>query len=155
MSNSMREKFKLIRSAMDLNQTKFAELCGIPASTYRKYESGHSEVGAPAILAVANQPELKKFALWLITGETNPAAGQYAPGDQIVEEGILSDEQFEHQAVEALAQSLLMFCHLGWFKPDEKKLDSAFFDECATISLNSIKPLISARYDNNKEIKTA
>ena len=155
MSNSIGEKFKLIRGITGLSQTSFAEFVGVPSSSYKKYEGGHSEVGAPALLAVANHPELKKYALWLITGETNPEAGQYAPGDQIIDEGTLSNEQFEQQAIEALAQSQLMFCHLGWFKPNEDKLDEKLFDECGAISLNSIKPLISAKYGNESKTKSA
>ncbi|CAM4263417.1 helix-turn-helix domain-containing protein [Pseudoalteromonas maricaloris] len=154
MSMSIGEKFKMIRNKTGLNQQKFADLVGISISSYKKYESGHSEVGAPPLLAVANHPDLKKYTLWLMTGETNPEAGQVSPSDHIDKSESLTAEQFEEKFVEAVAQALLMFCHLDWFKPNvEKQVD---FDDCGKLILKDVKPLLAARYaDDQSSSKTA
>lgn len=154
MSINVGEKFKLIRATTGLNQIKFAELIDINISSYKKYESGHTEVGAPALLTVANHPQFKKYALWLVTGETAPDAGQYAPSDKVIDSGSLSHEEYETQFVDAAAQSLLMFCHLDWFRPNKEK--GVDFNDCAKLLMKDLKPIISARYDNSSnKIKTA
>ena len=151
MSINIGEKFKLIRSTTGLNQIKFAELVDINISSYKKYESGHSEVGTPALLAIANHPDFKKYALWLVTDETAPDAGQFSPADNIIEAGSLSHEEYEAEFLDTAAQSLLMFCHLDWFRPNKDKVD---FDDCAKLLMKDLKPVITARYDSNtKKLK--
>ncbi|WP_338411438.1 helix-turn-helix transcriptional regulator [Pseudoalteromonas nigrifaciens] len=143
MSIVIGEKFKLIRGATGLNQVKFAELVDIGISSYKKYESGHSEVGTPALLKVANHPQFKKYALWLVTGETNPAAGQFAPGDSIDELGLLNEEEFDEQFIAKSTQSLAMFFILGWFvKNPDKEFD---INDCGRLLLKDLKPVIDAR----------
>ena len=153
MSINVGEKIKLIRATTGLNQIKFAELVDINISSYKKYESGHMEVGAPAILAIANHPDFKKYALWLVTGETNPSAGQYAPSDQVITSGSLTDEEFEEQFVDVAAKSLLMFCHLDWFRPNKDK--AVDFDDCGKLLLKDLKPVIAAKYSNKANIKSS
>ena len=155
MSSHVGEKFKIVRSLLGLSQAKFCELLDIGLGGYKKTEIGTTEPGYSVIEKFANHPDTQMYVLWLLTDKTNPEAGQYAPGDHVIEDEALSNEQFEQQAIEALAQSQLMFCHLGWFKPNEDKLDEKLFDECGAISLNSIKPLISAKYGNESKTKTA
>ncbi len=72
-------KFKLIRKAERLTQKEFCEVLGFSESTFRKYEAGFIEVGAPALLKVANHPRFKKYTLWLITGDVAPESGQISP----------------------------------------------------------------------------
>ena len=146
MSNTIGEKFKLIRGTTGLNQTKFAEMVGISVSSYKKYESGHSEVGTPALLKIATNPNLKKYTLWLVTGDTNPAAGQYAPGDITPESSSLSEEEFEEQFIDVAVGSLMMFCHLDWFKPNKDK--NVDFNDCGKILLKDLRPVIEARANN-------
>ncbi|MEZ7207157.1 MULTISPECIES: DNA-binding transcriptional regulator [unclassified Pseudoalteromonas] len=154
MSNTIGEKFRLIRNTTGLSQPKFAELVGISVSSYKKYEGGHSEVGSQPLLTIANHPEFKKYALWLITGDTKPEAGQYSPSDKIELANTITTEQFEEKFVETVSQSLLMFCHLDWFKPNvEKQVD---FDDCGKLILKDVKPLLAARYaDEENTSKTA
>jgi len=146
MSMSLGEKFKLIRGTTGLNQIKFSELVGIGISSYKKYESGNHDVGTQSLLAVTNHPQFKKYALWLVTGDTNPAAGQYAPGDITPECNSLSEEEFEEQFIDVAVGSLMMFCHLDWFKPNkDKKVD---FNDCGKILLKDLRPVIEARANN-------
>ncbi|WP_405598962.1 MULTISPECIES: helix-turn-helix domain-containing protein [unclassified Pseudoalteromonas] len=143
MSITIGEKFKLIRGAAGLNQVKFAELVDVGISSYKKYESGHSEVGTPALLKVANHPSLKKYALWLVTGETNPTAGQFSPSDVINEQALLGDEEFEEQFIDTSIKSLMMFFHLDWFRVNpDKKID---INDCGKLLLKDLKPIIDAR----------
>lgn len=72
-------KFKLIRKAERLTQKEFCEVLGFSESTFRKYEAGFIEVGAPALLKISNHPRFKKYALWLITGDVAPESGQISP----------------------------------------------------------------------------
>lgn len=72
-------KFKLIRKAERLTQKEFCEVLGFSESTFRKYEAGFIEVGAPALLKVANHPRFKKYALWLVTDDVAPESGQISP----------------------------------------------------------------------------
>lgn len=72
-------KFKAIRKAEHLTQKEFCEVLGLSESTFRKYEAGFIDVGAPALLKIANHPRFKQYALWLITGDTAPACGQISP----------------------------------------------------------------------------
>lgn len=146
MSIAIGEKFKMIRGATGLNQVKFAELVDVGISSYKKYESGHSEVGTPALLKIANHPQFKKYALWLVTGDTNPAAGQYAPGDITPESSSLSEEEFEEQFIDVAVGSLMMFCHLDWFKPNKDK--NVDFNDCGKILLKDLRPVIEARANN-------
>ncbi|APM00221.1 transcriptional regulator [Pseudoalteromonas phage C5a] len=143
MSISLGEKIKLIRGTTGLNQIKFSELVGIGISSYKKYESGNRDVGAQSLLAIANHPQFKKYALWLVTGETNPAAGQFAPGDSIDELGLLNEEEFDEQFIAKSTQSLAMFFILGWFvKNPDKEFD---INDCGRLLLKDLKPVIDAR----------
>lgn len=72
-------KFKAIRKAERLTQKELCELLDFSESTFRKYEGGFIEVGAPALLKIANHERFKRYALWLITGDTAPACGQISP----------------------------------------------------------------------------
>lgn len=73
------KKLKAIRRAEGLTQREFCEVLQFSESTFRKYEAGFIEVGAPALLKIANHPQFKKYALWLITGDTAPESGQISP----------------------------------------------------------------------------
>ncbi len=72
-------KFKLIRKAERLTQKEFCELLGFSESTFRKYEAGFIEVGAPALLKIANHPRFTKYTLWLMTDQTASECGQVSP----------------------------------------------------------------------------
>lgn len=144
MSMSLGEKFKMIRAETGLNQLKFADMVGINISSYKKYETGHSEVGAQPILNVANHPDLKKYALWLVTGDTNPAAGQFAPGEESSNDHSLTDDEYEEKFLKVVADTLIMFCVLDWFTPNKEKGIS--FDDCAKLLFKDLKPVISERF---------
>ncbi len=104
--------------------------------------------------------ELQKYSLWLVSDTTNAAAGQVAPGEELPDEKIkklkLSQEDFEQRFAKTVADSLLMFCHLGWFVPNPEKVD---FDDCGKLVLKDVRTLIENRYqqtsDKLSKIKSA
>ncbi|QHM72981.1 helix-turn-helix domain-containing protein [Mixta intestinalis] len=75
----MGEKVKAIRAAEKITQINFCEITGIPLSTLKNYEGGHSEPSLTNMLLITSQPRFKKYTLWLMTDETAPEAGQVSP----------------------------------------------------------------------------
>ncbi|MCC4265608.1 helix-turn-helix domain-containing protein [Oceanimonas baumannii] len=72
-------KIRQIREAMGLSRPKFAELLQVPPTTLKNYELGYREVGGAFLVALSQHPELHKYTLWLLSGNTVPEAGQVSP----------------------------------------------------------------------------
>ncbi|ECZ8028425.1 helix-turn-helix transcriptional regulator [Salmonella enterica] len=72
-------KLKAIRESEGLSQAKFADLIGIAVGTVKQYETGIRGVGTEVLLKVTMHPQLKKYTTWLMSDETNEAAGQISP----------------------------------------------------------------------------
>lgn len=79
MSTRHSEKLRLIRIAEGLTQAQLRDLTGIALSTIRNYETNQKEVGLVIIDRFLSVDLFKKYALWLMTGETAKEAGQIAP----------------------------------------------------------------------------
>lgn len=79
MSSALGERLKHIREAEGFSQAKFADLTGISISTIKKYEIGLKDPGGVTLIRVTTHEKLKKYTLWLMTGETNETAGQVSP----------------------------------------------------------------------------
>ncbi|WP_417614777.1 helix-turn-helix domain-containing protein [Oceanisphaera sp.] len=73
------KKIRQIREVMGLSRPKFAELLQVPPTTLKNYELGYREVGGAFLVALAQHPELHKYTLWLLAGQTIESAGQIAP----------------------------------------------------------------------------
>jgi transcriptional regulator with XRE-family HTH domain len=150
MQVSFGEKLKLIRNSLGLNQIDFAELVGIGISSYKKYEAEVNGVGAPALQKIASHPQCLKYALWLLTGETNIAAGQIAPGDpspdELTQQMQLAKEEYETKFKNQVEETMFMFCAMEWFKmaPDVK------ISDVGMIMLNKLQPIIDQREGTNK-----
>lgn len=54
-------------------------MVGISISSWKKYDAGITEMGLTPFLKVANHPRFKKYALWLVTDDVAPEAGQVSP----------------------------------------------------------------------------
>jgi transcriptional regulator with XRE-family HTH domain len=154
MQVSLGNKFKLIRNSLGLNQPDFADLVDISISSYKKYEADHQGVGAPALQKVASHPQCLKYALWLVTDETNIAAGQVAPGDpspEVAEQQMqLSKEKYETAFKNQVEETVFMFCAMDWFKmaPDVK------ISDVGVIMLNKLQPIIDTQMSTNKNINS-
>lgn len=148
MSIPFGDKFKLIRNSLNLSQTAFADLVGIPLSSYKKNEGGN-EVGSSALQKVASHPDCLKYALWLLTNTTNIAAGQIAPGDPSPEDAnqqaLLAKEEYETKFKNQVEETMFMFCAMEWFKmaPDVK------ISDVGMIMLNKLQPIIDQRESTN------
>ena len=140
------EKLKMIRNATGLSQPKFAELVGIPDGSYRKYELDKREMGSNTLLSLLNHPDCQKYSLWFMTGETIPDIGQISPGDKISDQHIdtteMSQDAFQQEFIKTVEDSLLMFCHLGWFEVRLKKEDKVDIDTCAQLILKDVTPTL-------------
>ena len=79
MSSELGEKMKAIREAEGLSQAKFAEITGISISTIKKYEIGIKDPGGRTLRKITTHHEFKKYTMWLMSDETNEAAGQISP----------------------------------------------------------------------------
>ena len=79
MSTVLGEKLKAIRESEGLSQSKFADLTGISISTIKKYEIGILEPGGITLIKITMHPQFKKYTTWLMSDETNEAAGQISP----------------------------------------------------------------------------
>ncbi|EHK2736537.1 helix-turn-helix transcriptional regulator [Salmonella enterica] len=88
MSIEISNKLKAIRESEGLSQAKFADLIGIAVGTVKQYETGIRGVGTEVLLKVTMHPQLKKYTTWLMSDETNEAAGQISPS--------LSPDGLEH-----------------------------------------------------------
>ncbi|EMD6807876.1 helix-turn-helix transcriptional regulator [Serratia marcescens] len=79
MSRDYAEKLRQIRKADGLTQKAFAELVGIALGTVKSYETGHQSARSEIAERVLNVKRFQKYTLWLMTGQTAPAAGQISP----------------------------------------------------------------------------
>ncbi|MGI1757574.1 helix-turn-helix domain-containing protein [Serratia marcescens] len=73
------EKIKAIRSAEGVTQMQLCEIMGLSISTLKKVEAGYHEPNMGTITKLTHHPRFEKYALWLVTGKTAPAAGQISP----------------------------------------------------------------------------
>lgn len=147
MSTLICDKLKSIRAELGLSQRIFAELVGIPESSYKSYELNKREMGANTLMSLLQHSECQKYSLWFLTGEIAPEIGQVAPGGDVQKSSadnmVLSQEEFDQQFTKAVEDSLLMFCHLDWFTPNFTKDDKIDFDTCSSIILKDVKPLLA------------
>jgi transcriptional regulator with XRE-family HTH domain len=147
MSMNFSDKIKLIRNYLNLSQEKFSQLTGISASSIKRIEGGGDTTFA-TLQKITTHSDLQKYTLWLVSDTTNLAAGQISPGDIEPEQArkteALSQEEFDKNFIKTVGDSLLMFCHLGWFTPDldNKKV----FDDSSTIILKDVRSLIEGHY---------
>ncbi|EJJ4272657.1 helix-turn-helix transcriptional regulator [Salmonella enterica] len=79
MSIEISNKLKAIRDSEGLSQAKFADLIGIAVGTVKQYETGVRGVGTEVLLKITKHPQFKKYTTWLMSDETNEAAGQISP----------------------------------------------------------------------------
>ncbi|WP_424141273.1 helix-turn-helix domain-containing protein [Serratia marcescens] len=79
MSSDYAQKLKSIRRAEGLTQKAFSDLVGVPLGSIKNYETGQTEAGLKTIELVVNNPQLKKYTMWLMTGDVAPEIGQISP----------------------------------------------------------------------------
>lgn len=73
----MRERIRQIREHEGLSRPQFAQETGIPAKTWQNVENGLQKANEDHLQAIAQRwPE---YAYWLMTGKTQPEAGNVSP----------------------------------------------------------------------------
>lgn len=74
------EKLRLMRNREKLTQSQMAELVGLSLDTLKNYELARRiDISGPALAKIASHPTFTPYTLWLMTGQTAPAAGQISP----------------------------------------------------------------------------
>lgn len=68
MSMSIGKKIRLIRENLGLSQAKFAQLTDIPKISLQGYEMERSGISEANLLKITTHPQLKHYALWLVSG---------------------------------------------------------------------------------------
>lgn len=79
MSSEHEVKMKKIRQAEGLTQKAFADLLGLNIGIVKNYETGYSGIGLKTVDTILNHPRFRKYALWVMTDQVAPAAGQISP----------------------------------------------------------------------------
>ena len=151
MSISFANKLKLIRTAIGKDQQVFAQLIDVADQQYATYESGQRDVCAQVLKKICSHPECVRYTLWLMTDQTNAAAGQIAPGDpsplQLTAINQSEESCFDYQFMQTTEQALQLFCQLDWFLPNENITN---FNDCSRLLLKDLKAVIELHY-NAKE----
>lgn len=73
----MRERIRKIREHEGLSRPQFAQETGIPAKTWQNVENGLQKANEEHLQAIARR--WPQYAYWLITGLTQPEAGNLSP----------------------------------------------------------------------------
>lgn len=77
---SIAERIRPIREAESISQADFAIEVGVNIGTLRNWEQGRSAgIGSVELEKITTHQRFKKYALWLVTGEVAPEAGQISP----------------------------------------------------------------------------
>jgi len=79
LSNTIEQKLLAVRKAERLTQKTLSELTGISLGTIKNYERGFNSVGLQTVELILRLPSMEKYALWIMTDKTAPAAGQVCP----------------------------------------------------------------------------
>ncbi|HIE4800352.1 TPA: helix-turn-helix domain-containing protein [Serratia marcescens] len=78
-SSSAGKKIRQIREAEGIGRTQLAEMIGVPYNTLTNYEMKGIQMTERSLMLFTSHPRFQKYTLWLMTGQTAPAAGQIAP----------------------------------------------------------------------------
>lgn len=106
-------KIKAIRKKQKFTQAGFAKHLDIPASSYQRHELGNNEV--PASLLFKITEKFPEYTLWLMTEQTNIAAGQISPSDEKTKmEGAAVPAELLNSAFERMLTASIA---LGWLTP--------------------------------------
>lgn len=137
---------QLIRKSAGLTQAQVAEKSGLSLSVLKKYETDVNQIGGGALLKWFSINEFAKYSSWFLTDHVRSDEVQVMPNSSTSNSAVsdenetLSQEEFDQEFVKTVADSLLMFCHLGWFEPNTDKVD---FDDCGKLVLKDVTSLLN------------
>ncbi|PKG39715.1 helix-turn-helix transcriptional regulator [Psychromonas sp. Urea-02u-13] len=87
------KKIKSIRICERLNQVDFSQLIDLPIGTLQGYEQEKRHPTSEGLLKITTHEQLKKYTLWLMTGDTALESGQVCPDFSILLScGLIEDE---------------------------------------------------------------
>ncbi|KPU82162.1 XRE family transcriptional regulator [Psychromonas sp. PRT-SC03] len=92
------KKLKSIRLSEKLTQFEFSQCVDIPIGSIKNYEQGLRNPTSENLLKITAHLLFKKYALWLMTGDTAPESNQPRPDFSILLRCGLIDEEAEKRA---------------------------------------------------------
>lgn len=138
---------------MGMSQSKFCDYLGIGVGSLKKCEVGDSEPSFGVMEKIANHPEVGKYTIWLLTGNTIPEAGQVSPAteapnidknkQQVTPRPPMSEQDF----VDKVTDSLMMYHYFDWIKINKEKID---FEAAGKYMLKQVGPLVGAKSSMEK-----
>ncbi|HGS4979223.1 TPA: helix-turn-helix domain-containing protein [Vibrio diabolicus] len=78
------KRIRSIRLAEKLTQDEMAQLLEMPLVSLRNYEYEKRSINEENLTKITNHERFKKYAFWLMTGETLPESGQISPDFSIL-----------------------------------------------------------------------
>ena len=118
MSMPMGKKIRLIRDAEGLTRPQFSEESGIYIETLKSWESkASSSIASDKLELITNSEKFKKYALWLITGDTAPEIGQISPDSESSK--VIGAAIPEATLTSAFEQTMHTSISLGWLTPKD------------------------------------
>ena len=73
-------RIRPMREAEGMSRDEFARETGLKFQSVTNYELGRNKsIGSEQLEKITNHPRFQKYALWLVTGNTAPEAGQISP----------------------------------------------------------------------------
>jgi len=79
MSINTAEKLIVMRESERITRKVMSELTGIPYGSLTDYELGRGNMGLKAAQKILGHNRFKKYTMWFLFDETDPAAGQISP----------------------------------------------------------------------------
>lgn len=77
---NMAARLKAVRAREGVTQAELSSDVGLPLSTLKKYEANlRLEISLVSLQKITSHPRYRKYALWLLTGETTSAVEQVSP----------------------------------------------------------------------------
>lgn len=77
--SSIGKKIRQVREAEGIGRTELSKMLDIPYETIKSYEMKGVQMTERNLTLFMSHPRFQKYTLWLMTGQTAPAAGQIAP----------------------------------------------------------------------------
>ncbi len=79
MSTNVSEKLIVMRESERLTRKAVSQLTGIAYGSLSEYELKGGNIGMKTIQKLLGHPRFKKYTMWFLFDETDPAAGQVSP----------------------------------------------------------------------------
>ncbi|TMO69945.1 hypothetical protein CWC19_02830 [Pseudoalteromonas aurantia] len=150
MSSDFASRLREIRIYCDMSQRKFADMVGIPAASYRKYEEGR-EPPLSVANKIANNDKCSQFGYWLLTGELPSHGSQGTPSEPIEHHKLLSQDEVKSMFIDKSADTVALFLDMDWFIANPEK--SVDLRDCGRLLLKELSPFLTQQEETENIVK--